>query len=74
MLIEDEGREKYKLIKSKLNIKNVALFYTISQLFNCTVASKDLLEFIERCFPMFVDYTSFLELDFKLILKNIVEQ
>ena len=69
MLVEDKGREKYKLIESKLNIKNVALFYSLSQLFNCTIVSKDLLEFIERCFPMFVDSTSFLELDFKIILK-----
>ena len=69
ILIEDNGREIYKLIESKRNIKNVAVLYFISQLFNCSVVSKELMQFIERCFPMFVDCTSFLDLDFKIILK-----
>ena len=69
MLVEDEGRKKYNLIESKLNIRTVAVLYFISQLFNCSIMSKDLLQFIERCFQMFVDSTSFLELDFKLISK-----
>ena len=69
MLVKDTGREIYNLITSKLNVKNVAIFYSLSQLFNCSIVSKDLLEFIERFFPMFVDSTSFLELDFKIILK-----
>ena len=69
MLVKDKGRKKYKLIESKLNIRTVAVLYFISQLFNCTIVSKELLEFIERCFPMFVDFMSFLELDFKLISK-----
>ena len=69
MLVEDEARKKHKLIESKLNIKNTAVIYSVSQLFNCSIVSKALLEFIERCFPMFVDSTSFLELDYKHILK-----
>ena len=69
MLVKDKGREKYKLIESKVTIKNVALYYSLSQLFNCTILSKDLLQLIERCFPMFVDSMSFLEIDFKHILK-----
>ena len=71
MLVEDKERKKYKLIESKVSVKNVAVLYFISQLFNCSVVSKALLEFIERFFPMFVDSTSFLELDFKHILKIV---
>ena len=59
VLIEDNGREIYKLIESKRNIKNVAVLYFLSQLFNCSFVSKELLEFIERCFPIFVDSNSF---------------
>ena len=67
MLIKNKERIIYKLVKSKLNVKNVAVLYFISQLFNCTIVSKEFLQSIERCFSMSVDSMSFLELDFKLI-------
>ena len=71
MLVEDEARKKHKLIESKLNIKNTAVIYSVSQLFNCSVMLKALLELVEQFFPMFFDFTSFLELDFKHILKIV---
>ena len=71
MLVKNKERKIYKLVKSKLNVKNVAVLYFISQLFNCSIVSKDLLEFIERFFQTFVDSTSFLELDFKLVSKVV---
>ena len=60
-------KELYKTVEGKIGTKNVAALYNFSQLFSSSNASKPPLQFIERCFPMFIDSISFLELDFKHI-------
>ena len=62
-------KELYKTVEVKINASNVAALYNFSQLFSSSNVSKPPLQFIERCFPMFVDSTSFLELDFKSVSK-----
>ena len=62
-------KELYKAVEGKINTNYVAALYNFSQLFSSSNASKPPLQFIERCFQMFVDSSSFLELDLKLISK-----
>ena len=62
-------KELYKTVEVKIGTNNVAALYNFSQLYSSSNASKPPLQFIERCFQMFVDCTSFLELDLKLISK-----
>ena len=62
-------KELYKTLEGKINTNNVAALYYFSQLFSSSNASKPPLQFIERCFQMFVDSSSFLELGFKHISK-----
>ena len=60
----------YRCIEDKINIKNVAALFSFSEIFSSSNSSKLPLHFIECCFPMFGDSTSFLELDFKRIFKT----
>ena len=62
-------KELYKIVEVKIGTNNVAALYNFSQLFSTLNAFKPLLQFIERCFSMFVDSSSFLELELKLISK-----
>ena len=62
-------KELYKAVEGKINTNYVAALYNFSQLFSSSNASKPPLQFIECCFQMFVDSSSFLELDLKLISK-----
>ena len=59
----------YRCIEDKINIKNAAVLFSFSQLFSSSNLSKPPLHFFERCFPMLVDSSSFLELNFKNISK-----
>ena len=69
MLIEDFEKEIYNNIKEKSNIQNVVAIYYFFRLFNLSSVSKKSFQFIERCFPILVDSTPFLELEFKSISK-----
>ena len=62
-------KELFKTVESKINTNNIAALLNFSQLFSSSNASKPPLQFIERRFQMFVDSTSFLELDFKSVSK-----
>ena len=66
---EVKENELYKTFEGKINTNNVAALYFFFELFSSANASKPSFQFIERCFQMFVDSTSFLELDFKHISK-----
>ena len=62
-------REVFNLIEENLTITNVVCLYYIPQLFNSSKLSKSPKLLIERCFPMIVNSTSFIELDFKHVAK-----
>ena len=66
LLNDDVQNEIHKWIKDKIHLNNVAAIYYSSQLFSL---SKPSLCFIERCFSMFVDSHTFLELDFMSVAK-----
>ena len=69
LLNKDKEKTMYRYIEDKINIKNVTILYIFFELFGSSNASKSPLQFIERNFPMFAESTSFLELDFKRIIK-----
>ena len=69
MLNEDLEKGICKRSEDKFNIENVVVVYYFSRLFNLSRISENSFQFIERCFPMIVDDTSFLELDFKNMSK-----
>ena len=69
LLNKDEENVMYGCTENKIKLKNVAALFNFSELFNSLNLSSRSLKFIERCFQMFVDSTSFLELDFKHISK-----
>ena len=61
--------EVLNLIEENLTITNVVCLYYIPQLFNSSKLSKSPKLLVERCFPMIVNSTSFIELDFKHVAK-----
>ena len=69
MLKEKIETEVFNLIEENLTITNVVCLYYIPQLFNSSKLSKSPKLLVERCFPMIVNSTSFIELDFKHVAK-----
>ena len=69
LMNKDVEKTVYRSVQDNIKIKNVAALFKFSYLFNSSNVFKLSLQFIERCFPMLVDSTSFLELDFKFISK-----
>ena len=64
LLDEAKANVICKQMESKVNIKNVTILYSISQLFKLSNLLKISLSFIERCFPIVAESKNFLELDF----------
>ena len=69
LMNKDVEKTVYRSVQNNIKIKNVAAIYNFSHLFNSSNVSKLSLQFIELCFQMLVDSTSFLELEFKLVSK-----
>ena len=61
----------FKLIKDKVNVRNVSMYYQIANLFQSTKLVKKSMSYIERCFTLVCKHAVFLELDFNLIAKII---
>ena len=53
-----------KLIKEKINLQNVALYYQFADAFKLRALVKETFRYIERCFTMVCKTKTFLQLDF----------
>ena len=60
---------KYPLLENNINIKNVELYFQLSQCFKICTLSKKSLCFIERCFSIIVDFQNFIELGLSSVKK-----
>ena len=69
LINKDAENELCKGIEDRININNATALYYLSHLFNSPNVSKPALQLMERCFPMLVDSRSFLELDYKSVIR-----
>ena len=67
LLDEVEQSKLSESLKNKTNSNNAVTLYNVSIIFKNSTFSKFSLCFIERCFPMFAESNSFLELDFNSV-------
>ena len=56
-------------IKDRINVKNVALYCKLADIYKFQTLAKVTLQFIERCFTMVSEDKSYLELDFARVEK-----
>ena len=69
LLYNDFENNDFKEITSKINVENIAMYYQIAKLFNCTQLNKLASSYVERCFTIVCETPNFLELDFIMVSK-----
>ena len=52
-----------KFVINNVNVQNVAAYFSLANIFHLTKLAEFTLRYIERCFPMIVETTGFLQLD-----------